>query len=245
MKFLTALARRRQRPSLKDIHAPFRVKMKTRAQKAIDKGLLPLADAILAEPQRTPEKLAEPFVGEEVADVKAALDGVRDILSERFSLHPDTAAKIRPVVKRSARLKASVVSGKEEEGRKFADYFDHTENWAKAPGHRVLAMLRGQDAEVLSIDIECDDEAVAFSKSAIANDNDVPQGNAFLDKVIDWTWKVKFTTRLTLEMTSEMRERAEKEAIDVFVTNLKALLMAAPCGDEDHNGAGPPASAPA
>nr|WP_319515878.1 Tex family protein [uncultured Cohaesibacter sp.] len=229
-EILDRLGKATTKAELEDIHAPFRVKMKTRAQKAIDKGLLPLADAILAEPQRAPEKLAEPFVGEEVADVKAALDGVRDILSERFSLHPDTAAKIRPVVKRSARLKASVISGKEEEGRKFADYFDHTENWAKAPGHRVLAMLRGQDAEVLSIDIECDDEAVAFSKSAIANDNDVPQGNAFLDKVIDWTWKVKFTTRLTLEMTSEMRERAEKEAIDVFVTNLKALLMAAPAG---------------
>nr|WP_321981933.1 Tex family protein [uncultured Cohaesibacter sp.] len=229
-EILDRLGKATTKAELEDIHAPFRVKMKTRAQKAIDKGLLPLADAILAEPQRAPEKLAESFVGEEVADVKAALDGVRDILSERFSLHPDTAAKIRPVVKRSARLKASVVSGKEEEGRKFADYFDHTESWAKAPGHRVLAMLRGQDAEVLSIDIECDDEAVAFSKSAIANDNDVPQGNAFLDKVIDWTWKVKFTTRLTLEMTSEMRERAEKEAIDVFVTNLKALLMAAPAG---------------
>ena len=227
---LDRLGKATTKAELEDIHAPFRIKKQTRAQKAIDKGLLPLADAILAEPQRAPEKLAEPFVGEEVADVKAALDGVRDILSEKFSLHPDTTAKIRPVVKRSARLKASVVSGKEEEGRKFADYFDHTENWAKAPGHRVLAMLRGQDAEVLSIDIECDDEAVAFSKSAIANDNDVPQGNAFLDKVIDWTWKVKFTTRLTLEMTSEMRERAEKEAIDVFVTNLKALLMAAPAG---------------
>ncbi|SFO82685.1 uncharacterized protein SAMN04488056_113132 [Cohaesibacter marisflavi] len=227
---LDRLGKATTKAELEDIHAPFRVKTKTRAQKAIDKGLLPLADAILAEPQRAVEELAEPFVGEEVADVKVALDGVRDILSERFSLHPDTAAKIRPVVKRSARLKARVVSGKEEEGRKFADYFDHTESWAKAPGHRVLAMLRGQDAEVLSIDIECDDEAVAFSKSAIANDNDVPQGNAFLDKVIDWTWKVKFTTRLTLEMTSEMRERAEKEAIDVFVTNLKALLMAAPAG---------------
>ena len=238
-EILDRLGKATTKAELEDIHAPFRVKMKTRAQKAIDKGLLPLADAILAEPQRAPEKLAEPFVGEEVADVKAALDGVRDILSERFSLHPDTAAKIRPVVKRSARLKASVVSGKEEEGRKFADYFDHTENWAKAPGHRVLAMLRGQDAEVLSIDIECDDEAVAFSKSAIANDNDVPQGNAFLDKVIDWTWKVKFTTRLTLEMTSEMRERAEKEAIDVFVTNLKALLMAAPAGMKNTMGLDP------
>ena len=215
---------------LEDIHAPFRVKMKTRAQKAIDNGLQPLADAIMTQPDSDPEALASAYVGEAVTSVKAALDGVRDILSEQFSHHPDTAAKIRPVAKKSARLKATVVSGKEDAGNKFADYFDHTENWAKAPGHRILAMLRGQDAEVLSIDIEFDDEAITFSKSAILNDNKVPRGNAFLDKVVDWTWKVKFTTRLISEMTSEMRERAEKEAIDVFVTNLKALLMAAPAG---------------
>ncbi|SNY92188.1 uncharacterized protein SAMN04515647_2433 [Cohaesibacter sp. ES.047] len=229
-EILARLDKATTKAELEDIHAPFRVKVKTRAQKAIDNGLLPLADAILSQPGKAPEDLAQPFIGEKIADTKAALDGVRDILSERFAQHPDTAAKIRPVVKRSGRLKASVVSGKEEEGRKFADYFDHTENWAKAPGHRVLAMLRGQDAEFLSIDIEFDDDAVAFSKSAIINDNGVPHGNAFLDKVIDWTWKVKFTPRLNLEMTSEMRERAEKEAIDVFVTNLKALLMAAPAG---------------
>nr|WP_321457288.1 Tex family protein [uncultured Cohaesibacter sp.] len=227
---LARLGKATTKAELEDIHASFRVKLKTRAQKAIDNGLQPLADAIMTEPHSAPEELAVPFVGEKVASVKDALDGVRDILSEQFSHHPDTAAKIRPVAKKSARLKAKVVAGKEEEGNKFADYFDHSENWAKAPSHRILAMLRGQDAEVLSIDIEFDDDAIAYSKSAIANDNKVPQGNAFLDKVIDWTWKIKFTTRLISEMTSEMRERAEKEAIDVFVTNLKALLMAAPAG---------------
>nr|WP_321525672.1 Tex family protein [uncultured Cohaesibacter sp.] len=227
---LARLAKATTKAELEDINAPFRVKVKTRAQKAIDNGLLPLADAILEQPASDPETLAKPFIGEKVADIKAALDGVRDILSERFSLHPDTAAKIRPVAKKTARLKASVVSGKEEEGNKFADYFDHTENWTKAPSHRILAMMRGQEAGFLSLDIEFDDEAVAFSKSAIVNDNKIPAGNAFLDKVVDWTWKVKFTTRLVSEMTGEMRERAEKEAIDVFVTNLKALLMAAPAG---------------
>nr|WP_319484926.1 Tex family protein [uncultured Cohaesibacter sp.] len=229
-EILARLAKATTKAELEDINAPFRVKVKTRAQKAIDNGLLPLADAILEKPASDPEALAKPFLGEKVADIKAALDGVRDILSERFSLHPDTTAKIRPVAKKTARLKASVVSGKEEEGNKFADYFDHTENWSKAPSHRILAMMRGQEAGALSLDIEFDDEAVAFSKSAIVNDNKIPSGNAFLDKVIDWTWKVKFTTRLVSEMTGEMRERAEKEAIDVFVTNLKALLMAAPAG---------------
>ncbi|WP_319532004.1 Tex family protein [uncultured Cohaesibacter sp.] len=229
-EIIARLAKATTKAELEDINAPFRVKLKTRAQKAIDNGLLPLADAILARPGSDPEELAKPFVGEKVPDIKSALDGVRDILSERFSLHPDTAAKVRPVAKKSARLKATVVSGKEEEGQKFADYFDHSESWIKAPSHRILAMLRGQDAGCLSIEIEFDDEAISFSRSAIINDNDVPRGNAFLDKVVDWTWKVKFVTRLVSEMTSEMRERADKEAIDVFVTNLKALLMAAPAG---------------
>ena len=229
-EIIARLAKATTKAELEDINAPFRVKLKTRAQKAIDNGLLPLADAIMAQPESDPEGLAQPFVGEKVPDIKSALDGVRDILSERFSLHPDTAAKVRPVAKKTARLKATVVSGKEEEGQKFADYFDHTESWIKAPSHRILAMLRGQDAGCLSIEIEFDDEAISFSRSAIIKDNDVPRGNAFLDKVVDWTWKVKFVTRLVSEMTSEMRERAEKEAIDVFVTNLKALLMAAPAG---------------
>ena len=229
-EIIARLAKATTKAELEDINAPFRVKLKTRAQKAIDNGLLPLADAIMAQPESDPEGLAQPFVGEKVPDIKSALDGVRDILSERFSLHPDTAAKIRPVAKKTARLKATVVAGKEEEGQKFADYFDHTESWIKAPSHRILAMLRGQDAGCLSIEIEFDDEAISFSRSAIIKDNDVPRGNAFLDKVVDWTWKVKFVTRLVSEMTSEMRERAEKEAIDVFVTNLKALLMAAPAG---------------
>ncbi|WP_373237432.1 helix-hairpin-helix domain-containing protein, partial [Cohaesibacter celericrescens] len=215
---------------LEDINAPFRIKVKTRAQKAIDNGLLPLADAILAHPAHDPNTMARSYISEKIEDVKAALIGVRDILSERFSLHPDTAAKIRPVVKKSARLKAQVISGKDAEGQKFADYFDHTESWAKAPGHRVLAMLRGEEAGYLSFDIDIEDDAVSFSKSAIVNDNKVPRGNAFLDTVVDWTWKQKYAKRLVSEMTSEIRERAEQEAIDVFVTNLKALLMTAPAG---------------
>lgn len=215
---------------LEDINAPFRVKVKSRAQKAIDNGLLPLADAILEQSTSDPNVLAQSFTSETVEDVKAALNGARDILSERFSLHPDTSAKIRPVAKKSAKLKAVVIPGKEVEGEKFTDYFDRTESWVKAPGHRVLAMLRGAEAGFLSFDIEIDEDAVSFAKSTIINDNKVPRGNVFLDKVIDWTWKIKYSTRLISEMTTEIRERAEKEAIDVFVTNLKALLMTAPAG---------------
>lgn len=229
-EIIARLGKATTKAELEDINAPFRVKVKSRAQKAIDNGLLPLADAILAQSTSDPNVLAQAFTSEKVEDVKAALIGARDILSERFSLHPDTSAKIRPVAKKSARLKAVVIPGKEVEGEKFTDYFDRTESWVKAPGHRVLAMLRGAEAGFLSFDIEIDEDAVLFAKSAIVNDNKIPRGNIFLDSVIDWTWKVKYSTRLVSEMTSEIRERAEKEAIDVFVTNLKALLMTAPAG---------------
>tara|TARA_R110002126_G_scaffold84342_6_gene205055 strand:- start:860 stop:3148 length:2289 start_codon:yes stop_codon:yes gene_type:complete len=229
-EIIARLGKASTKAELEDINAPFRIKVKSRAQKAIDNGLLPLADTILEQSTRDPNLLAQGFITTAVEDVKAALMGARDILSERFSLHPDTSAKIRPVAKKTAQLKAAVIAGKEVEGEKFTDYFDRTESWAKAPGHRVLAMLRGAEAGFLSFDIEVDEDAVLFAKSAIINDNQIPRGNTFLDNVIDWTWKVKYAPRLISEMTSEMRERAEKEAIDVFVTNLKALLMTAPAG---------------
>ncbi|MCZ7862396.1 Tex family protein [Agrobacterium salinitolerans] len=224
------IAKASTKAELDDIHAPFRSKIKTRAQTAIENGLLPLAEAILASPKSDPETIADAYIGEKVADRKAALDGARDILSERFASHPDSPAKIRAAVKPTARLKARVVDGKQTEGAKFSDYFDHTEALAKAPGHRVLAMLRGAEAGVLSFDVEIDDQSAVQARSIIAADNGVAGSGGFLTKVVDWSWRVKFANRMISEMTSEARERAEAEAIDVFVKNMKALLLAAPAG---------------
>lgn len=224
------ISRATTKAELDDIHAPFRTKVKTRSQAAIENGLLPLAEGILLDPKADPETLADKFVGDKVADRKAALDGARDILSERFASNPDTAKKLRIPVKATARLRAKVVAGKEKEGEKFADYFDHTETLSKAPGHRVLAMLRGQETGVLGFDIEIDEGAALEAKSIIAADNGLSSAGQFLGKVVDWTWKVKFVNRLVAEMTADARERAEAEAIDVFVKNMKALLMAAPAG---------------
>ena len=147
------IAKASTKAELDDIHAPFRTKIKTRAQAAIENGLLPLAEAIIASPKSDPDAIADAYIGEKVTDRKAALDGARDILAERFASHPDSPAKIRAAVKPTARLKAKVVDGKQTEGAKFADYFDHSEALAKAPGHRVLAMLRGAEAGVLSFEI--------------------------------------------------------------------------------------------
>ncbi|MDW9481740.1 S1 RNA-binding domain-containing protein [Sinorhizobium meliloti] len=224
------IARAATKAELDDIHAPFRTKIKTRAQAAIENGLLPLADAILASPKSDPENIADAYIGDKVADRKAALDGARDILAERFASHPDTPAKIRVAVKTTAKLKAKVVDGKQVEGAKFEDYFDHSEALAKAPGHRVLAMLRGAEAGVLTFDVEIDDQAAVRARSIIAADNGVAGAAGYLTKVVDWTWRVKFANRMVSEMMSEARERAEAEAIEVFVKNLKALLLAAPAG---------------
>ncbi|MBY3432912.1 RNA-binding transcriptional accessory protein [Rhizobium laguerreae] len=224
------IAKAATKAELDDIHAPFRTKIKTRAQTAIEYGLLPLADAIMADLKADPEALADTYIGEKVADRKAALDGARDILSERFASHPDTPAKIRSAVKPTARLRAKVVEGKQKDGEKFADYFDHTEALAKAPGHRVLAMLRGAEAGVLTFDVEIDEQAAIDARSLIAADNGVANAGGFVTKVVDWSWRVKFANRMISEMTSEARERAEAEAIKVFVTNMKALLLAAPAG---------------
>lgn len=224
------IAKSTTKAELDDIHAPFRTKIKTRAQTAIENGLLPLADAIMANMSEEPEALAEGFLSEKVADRKSALDGARDILSERFASNPETSKRIRSIVKPTAKLKSNIVAGKEGGAEKFADYFDHAEPLSKAPGHRILAMLRGQEAGVLNFSVEIDQDAVMSSKAAISRDNGISNGNAFLGKVVDWSWRVKFENRLMTEMLSEARERAEAEAIDVFVKNMKALLLAAPAG---------------
>lgn len=215
---------------LEDVYAPFRTRMKTRAQKAIEAGLEPLAERLLADQSADPVKEAGSYLGESVPDAKAALDGARDILADRFAANPETAPKLRKAVRPTARIRTRVVDGKEAEGEKFRDYFDHGEAWEKAPGHRVLAMLRGASAGFLTFDVEIDEDACVRARETIAADNGIRHGNAFLARVVDWAWRVKFANRLVTEMTAEARERAETEAIEVFARNLKALLMAAPAG---------------
>ncbi|MNU26885.1 hypothetical protein D3C71_152660 [compost metagenome] len=233
------LAKAGTKAELEDIYAPFRQKTRTRAQTAIENGLLPLADAILADQKADPEAFAASFLNEKVTETKEALNGAREIIAERFATNADTVAKLRPRVKASARIKARVVPGKEAEGEKFKDYFDHKEEWAKAPSHRVLAMLRGAEAGALTFDIEIDDDTASHAKVVIAGDNGVSTANPFLAKCVDWTWKIKLASRLITEMTSEMRERAEAEAIGVFVKNAKDLLLAAPAGHKATMGLDP------
>ncbi|MGV0816666.1 Tex family protein [Martelella sp. AMO21009] len=221
---------------LEDLYLPYKPKRRTRAMIARENGLQPLANAIFGDRTSDPEKLAEAYVNDKVADTRAALDGVRDILSEEFAENAELVGRLRQYMRDNAMLYATVVPGKEEAGQKFSDYFDHAEKFATAPGHRVLAMLRGFNEEVLSVAIEADRDNPSPVKPAqqmIARFFDIDgegKANAFLMQVAGWCWRVKLSTSLSLDLMREMRERAEDEAINVFARNLKDLLLAAPAG---------------
>ena len=221
---------------LEDLYLPYKPKRRTRAMIARENGLQPLADAIFQNRASDPEKLAENYVSANVTDTRAALDGARDILSEQFAENAELVGSLRQYMRNNAVLHAKVVEGKEEAGAKFADYFDHSEKFATAPGHRVLAMLRGWNEEVLtvSIDVDRDDPSpVKPAQTMIARFFGIGaegKGNEFLMQVAGWCWRVKLSTSLSLDLMREMRERAEDEAIHVFSRNLKDLLLAAPAG---------------
>ncbi|WP_176085800.1 Tex family protein [Martelella sp. HB161492] len=221
---------------LEDLYLPYRPKRRTRAQIARENGLQPLADALFDNRTADPEALAKAYVSETVADIRAALDGARDILSEQFSEDAALVGALRQYMRDNAVVYATVVSGKEEAGAKFSDYFAHSERFATAAGHRILAMLRGWNEEVLTIAIEADRDDPSPVKPAqkmIARHYDIGSrglADEWLMGVAGWSWRVKLSTSLSLDLMREMRERAEDEAIQVFARNLKDLLLAAPAG---------------
>ncbi|TGP55428.1 RNA-binding transcriptional accessory protein [bacterium M00.F.Ca.ET.230.01.1.1] len=230
---------------LEDIYLPYKPKRRTKAEIARERGLGPLAEAILADRSKVPAELALAYVTEEVADAKAALEGARDILSEQFAENADLVGKLRAYMKERAFLRARVADGKQEAGAKFSDYFDHVERWAGVPSHRALAMLRGRNEEVLSLDIEVDAEDQSPVKpvermiaNAYAIGGSLP-GDKWLMEVAGWTWRIKLSLHLTLDLMRDLRERAEEEAIHVFARNLKDLLLAAPAGSRPTMGLDP------
>jgi len=221
--------------ALEDLYLPYKPKRRPRAQTARENGLEPLALAILENRSRKPEEMAAGFLNDKVADVKAALDGVRDILAEEMAEKADLLGKLRETMRMRASIHARVIAGKETEGAKYSDYFDHVEPIAKVPSHRALAMLRGRNEEILTLDVEMEDDqaGLPLGVNLIIQDykigHELP-GDVFLRQVASWAWRVKLSLSLSLDLMREMRERAEKQAIDVFARNLKDLLLAAPAG---------------
>jgi uncharacterized protein len=230
---------------LEDLYLPYKPKRRTRAEIARERGLGPLADAILAERSREPAVLAEGYITAEVPDVKTALEGARDIIAEGFAENAGLLGKLRAHMRQSALLKARVVDGKQAAGEKFSDYFDHTERWVAAPGHRALAMLRGWNEEVLTLTIEADAETASPNKpvermiAAAYEIGSSRPGDRWLMETVSWTWRAKLSMSLSLDLMRELRERAEEEAIHVFARNLKDLLLAAPAGSRATMGLDP------
>ncbi|MEP9369586.1 Tex family protein [Xanthobacter sp. VNH20] len=233
----TKIAAAATKAELEDLYLPYKTKRRTKAEIARERGLGPLADAILADRASIPADLAARFLSADVPDTKAALDGARDILVEAFAENAELIGRLRAHMQAHAVLRAKVIEGKEEAGAKFRDYFDHSERWATVPSHRALAMLRGRNEEVLSLDLDVDADdpapikpvermiAASYGISAAGG-----PGDAFLRDVARWAWRVKLSLHLSIDLMTSMTERAEEEAIRVFARNLKDLLLAAPAG---------------
>ncbi|MCP9266605.1 RNA-binding transcriptional accessory protein [Xenorhabdus sp. XENO-1] len=226
---------------LEDLYLPYKPKRRTRGQIAIEAGLEPLADLLWQDPQQTPELAAAAYVDADkgVTDTKAALDGARYILMERFAEDAALLVKVREYLWKNAHLVAKVVEGKEEEGAKFSDYFDHHESIATVPSHRALAMFRGRNESILQLALNADpqfEEAPkeSYCEQIITDHLNLRLNNAPADSwrkaVVSWTWRIKVLLHLETELMGTLREKAEDEAINVFARNLNALMMAAPAG---------------
>lgn len=226
---------------LEDLYLPYKPKRRTKGQIAIEAGLEPLADQLWNHPQTEPESEASKYLDADkgVADTKAALDGARAIIMERIAEDANLLEKIRGHLNRNAEMGARVVEGKEQEGEKFKDYFNHNEPLSKVPSHRALAMLRGRNEGFLTLAMNADPEQEegarqSYSETIIADHYGVTLSSAPADtwrkQVISWAWRIKVSMHMETELMGAMKERAEIEAIEVFATNLKDLLMAAPAG---------------
>jgi uncharacterized protein len=231
------------------LYLPYKQKRRTKAQIAIEAGLAPLADALLADARLTPEDAAAAYLrpafsnddgsaNPGVADAKAALDGARQILMERFAEDAGLLQSLREYVQEHGIVESKVIAGKEDEGEKFADYFDYSEAIGTVPSHRALALLRGRREGMLDVTLRLDTEAEKPKWDAPHNPCEGRIAARFgiknlgrpADKWLADTWRVKSFMHLESELMGALRERAELDAIQVFALNLKALLLAAPAG---------------
>ncbi|MDB5584620.1 MAG: RNA-binding transcriptional accessory protein [Bradyrhizobium sp.] len=226
---------------LEDIYLPFKPKRRTKAEIAKEAGLGPLADLLLSEPQTDPQSAAAAYVDadKQVADVAAALDGARAILVERFAEDADLIGALREEFWAQGHLKSKMQDGKAETGAKFSDYFDYSESFNKLPSHRILALFRGEKEEVLSLQFEdaptppaqgipTPYELKIMHRFGVA-DHSRPADRWMLDTV-RWAWRTKIRAHMNIDTRLRLWNAAEEEAVHVFATNLRDLLLSAPAG---------------
>ena len=252
-ELLDAVMHAEDKTHLEDLYLPYKPKRRTKAQVALEAGLEPLADALLANPSLNPEEEAAKYLKEAftndlgdnnpgVPDAKAALDGARQILMERFAEDATLLQSLREYLQDHGVVESKVVEGKEAAAEKYADYFDYSESINTIPSHRALAVFRGRREELLNVQLRLDSEEEKPAWNAplnpcelrIANRVGISQQNRPADKwladTVRWTWRIKSFMHLDSELMGALRSNAETEAIDVFARNLKALLLAAPAG---------------
>ncbi|MDP3689998.1 Tex family protein [Bradyrhizobium sp.] len=226
---------------LEDIYLPFKPKRRTKAEIAKEAGLEPLAELLLTQPENKPSTVAKPFVDAEkqVPDTAAALDGARAILVERFAEDADLIGSLREQVWSNGLLTSTARRGKRTEGEKFKDYFEFSQALTKLPSHRILAMFRGEKEEIL--DLQMLPEPVAATPAAISShemkimqrfgisDQGRP-GDKWLVETVRWAWRTKIQVHLNIDLRMRLWDAAEQEAVRVFASNLRDLLLAAPAG---------------
>lgn len=221
--------------ALEDLYLPYKPKRRTKAQIAREHGLQPLADVLLAEQSQDVEAAAQGYLNENVPDAKAALDGARAILMEQFAEDAELIGTLRDKLWNEAEIHAQVVGGKETEGEKFSDYFDHREPIRAMPSHRALAVLRGRNEGVLNIALKYQPDDTPITQQSeyeqiIARRFKVSDGHKWLRDTVRLTWRAKIFLSLELEALNRLKEAADTDAITVFARNLKDLLLAAPAG---------------
>jgi uncharacterized protein len=251
-ELLKAIMMAEDKTRLEDLYLPYKPKRRTKAQIALEAGLEPLANDLLANPSLDPETEATKYIkpafkvdeteNPGVADTKAALEGARQILMERFAEDAALVQSLRTYLQDHGVVESKVIAGKEQEGEKFADYFDYSEPIKAIPSHRALALFRGRREQILMVTLRLDSEEEKPKWDAphnpcenrIANHfkikNEGRPADSWLADTVRWTWRVKCSLHLESELMTALRERSETEAINVFARNLKDLLLAAPAG---------------
>lgn len=225
--------------ALEDLYLPYKPKRRTKAQIARENGLQALADLLLSNPDQDPESAAQGYLNENITDTKAALDGARAILMEQFAEDAELIGTLRDKLWKTAEIHAQVIEGKENEGEKFKDYFDHREAVATMPSHRALAVLRGRNEGILQVALKYqpDDipttEPSEFERIIAERFHIIDKGRAadrWLRDCVRLAWRAKIFLSLELEAIGKLKELADTDAITVFARNLKDLLLAAPAG---------------
>jgi protein Tex len=236
---------------LEDLYLPYKPKRRTKAQIARENGLEPLAELLIGDPASDPQQAAEGYLNENVPDGAAALDGARSILVERFAEDADLIGTLRERMWSQGNLVARVRAGKEEDGKKYSDYFDFAEPFGRLKAHRVLAMFRAEKEEVLDLTLDPADEGFEPGGVGLSPSYEQPVADRFgiedrgrpadkwLSDTVRWAWRTRILVHLGIDLRMRLWQAAEAEAVDVFAVNLRDLLLAAPAGQRATMGLDP------